>query len=37
MAQASVDQVDWVRDLDEGLRRAGAEGRPVLLDFYKDT
>ena len=25
--------IDWIRDADEALRRAGESGRPLLLDF----
>ncbi len=25
--------IDWIRDPDEALRRAGESGKPLLLDF----
>lgn len=25
--------IDWIRDADEALRRAGESGKPLLLDF----
>jgi hypothetical protein len=28
--------VQWIRDLQTGLREAGTTGRPVLLDFFKE-
>jgi len=27
-------QIGWVTSLDEGMRKAGVEGKPVFLDFF---
>ncbi len=29
-----VGKVEWLDDMDEALKRAKAEGKPVLLDFF---
>jgi uncharacterized protein YyaL (SSP411 family) len=31
---AMPEAVTWISDYDEALRRANAEDKPVLLDFY---
>jgi len=27
-------KIDWITDMDEALKRARAENKPVLLDFF---
>jgi hypothetical protein len=30
-------KIRWIEDLQEGLDRARATGRPAMLDFFKPT
>ena len=27
-------QIGWITSFDEGMRKAGVEGKPVFLDFF---
>jgi len=29
-----ADQIAWVATMEEALKRAAAEGKPILLDFF---
>jgi len=31
--EAIVSRIEWLKDVDEGIARAEAAGKPVLLDF----
>ena len=31
--EAIVSRIEWLKDVDEGIARAQAAGKPVLLDF----
>jgi len=31
--EAIVSRIEWLKDADEGIARAHATGKPVLLDF----
>ena len=35
-APAATGGIAWVNDLGQGLQRARAEGRPLMVDFYAD-
>ena len=29
-----ADRIKWLTDLDEAIKRARTEGKPILLDFH---
>jgi len=28
------NQIEWITSMDEALKRAKSEGKPILLDFF---